>query len=265
MNSVGFIGAGNMATAIIRGISKANICDVILAFDLDNYKLDSLKKYGVISESSSNELVRKVNYLVLAVKPQHITSVLEDIKSDINQNTVIISIAAGITGSYLSKVLGFNAKVVQVMPNTPLMLSCGATAMSKSDYVSDAEFEYVKSIFDCAGKTEIIPKEKMNEIIPINGSSPAFIYKFAECFINYAKSVGLDEKVCLNLFSQSLIGSAKMLTDSGLSIEELIAMVSSKGGTTIAGLDGLKEMKLEDAVQVACEKCVKRAYELTLE
>ncbi|MFZ2539082.1 MAG: pyrroline-5-carboxylate reductase [Oscillospiraceae bacterium] len=265
MNCVGFIGAGNMATAIIGGIFKANICDAMFAFDLDENKLDNLKKYGVIAQSSSNELAKKVNYLLLAVKPQHIKAVLENIKADIKQDTVIISIAAGITGGYISKVLGFNAKVVQVMPNTPLMLSYGATAISKSDYVSDVEFNYVKSIFDCAGKTEIVPKEKMNEIIPINGSSPAFIYKFAECFINYGKSVDLDEKVCLTLFSQSLIGSAKMLTDSGLSIEELITMVSSKGGTTIAGLDGLKAMKLEDAVQTACEKCVKRAYELTLE
>lgn len=265
MNSIGFIGAGNMATAIISGIKNGSIeCD-IYAFDLNKIKLDNLNKYGVIATSSSVELVKKVDYLLLAVKPQHITQVLEEIKPHINHNTVIISIAAGITGAYISKVLSFSAKVVQVMPNTPLMLSLGATAMSKWNDVSDKEFEFAKSLFDCAGKTEIIPKEKMNEIIPINGSSPAFIYKFAECFVNYGKSVGIDEKVCLNLFAQSLVGSAKMLTDSGMSIEELITMVSSKGGTTIAGLDGLNEMKLNDAVLVACEKCVSRAYELTLE
>ncbi|MEG0693035.1 MAG: pyrroline-5-carboxylate reductase [Oscillospiraceae bacterium] len=265
MNQIGFIGAGNMATAIIGGIFKSNLCASISAFDLDENKLDNLKQYGVISKSSANELIKNLDYLLLAVKPQHITDVLSGIKADINHNIVIISIAAGITGDYITKVLGFHAKVVQVMPNTPLMLSCGATALSKSDYVSNEEFEYVKSIFDCAGMTRVISKDKMNEIIPINGSSPAFIYKFAECFTNYGKSVGIDEEVCLSLFAQALIGSAKMLTDSGLSIEELITMVSSKGGTTIVGLEALHAMKLEDAVQTACESCVKRAYELTLE
>ena len=265
MNQIGFIGVGNMATAIIGGISKSNLCASISAFDLDEEKLNNIKQYGVTVKKSAKELMCNLQYLVLAIKPQHISSVLEEIKFDIPKDIVIVSIAAGITSEYICKMLGFHAKVVLVMPNTPLMLSCGATALSKVDGVSEQEFAYVKSIFDCAGITEVIAADKMNEIIPLNGSSPAFIYKFAQCFIEYGKSVGIDEVVCLNLFSQTLIGSAKMLTESGLSIEELITMVSSKGGTTIAGLEQFKVMQLEHVVQTACESCVKRAYELTLE
>lgn len=263
MKQIGFIGAGNMATAIIRGIYQSNSEAVLLAYDLDGAKLEQLKKYGVTPASSSNELAQQVDYLLLAVKPQHMTEVLQSVKGDIKQDTVIISIAAGITEGYISAQLGFAAKVVLAMPNTPLMLSCGATALSKSACVSEEEFGYVRAIFDSAGITEVIPTDKMNEIIPINGSSPAFIYYFAECFVNYGKSVGLDEKACLNLFSQTLIGSAKMLTESGMSIAELITMVSSKGGTTIAGLEALHESKLEQTVQAGCERCVERAYELT--
>ena len=105
--------------------------------------------------------------------------------------------------------------------------------------------------------------EKMKEIIAINGSSPAFIYLFAKGFIEYAESVGIDKNAATELFSQSLIGSAKMITDSGYSIDELIKMVSSPGGTTLAGLDRLYEGKLTEVVGNACESCTKRAYELS--
>lgn len=263
MASIGFIGGGNMAGAIIGGIANAHVCDEIFVFDLDAEKVNGLKKLGAVAANSACDVVLRSDFILLAVKPQNIAEVLEEIRADIKQDSVIISIAAGITAEFISKMLSFEAKVVLVMPNTPLMLSCGATAMSRSGLVSDDEFAFVRTVFESAGIVEVIAQDKMNEIIPINGSSPAFIYRFAECFIGYGKSVGLDEKVCLNLFSQALIGSAKMMMESNLSISELITMVSSKGGTTIAGLEGLNENGLAEAVAAACEKCVNRAYELT--
>ena len=105
--------------------------------------------------------------------------------------------------------------------------------------------------------------DKMKEIIAINGSSPAFIYLYAKGFVQYAESVGIDGQTALELFAKSLIGSAKMLTDSGKTVDELIKMVSSPGGTTLAGLDGLYEGKLTDVVADCCERCTKRAYELS--
>ena len=112
------------------------------------------------------------------------------------------------------------------------------------------------------GMTAVIAPEQMKEVIAINGSSPAFIYLFAKSFLDYAAKVGLPETSAKELFAQSLIGSAKMITDSGYSIDELIRQVSSPGGTTLAGLDQLYEGKLSDAVRNACESCTKRAYEL---
>lgn len=263
MKKIGFIGAGNMATAIISGMSKSQTKNQILAYDLDKNKLENLKQYGVIEKTTAKQLVQEAEYLFLAIKPQNFSEVLSEIKSEIKEEMVIVSIAAGVTGEYISKELEFNAKVIQVMPNTPLLLGVGATALSRVESVSDVEFNLVKNIFDCAGITAVLPRDKMNEIIAINGSSPAFIYEYARCFIEYGKNVGLDEKVCLDLFAQSLIGSAKMMTQSGNSIDDLIKMVSSKGGTTIAGLEGLKENNLQKAVNSACENCTKRAYELT--
>lgn len=263
MPTIGFIGAGNMATAIISGISRADLCEDILGYDIGAEKLEALKKYGVIPYSDVVSMTKAADYLVLAVKPQQMEEALTPLIGQIKPETVVISIAAGVTADYISNLLGYAAKVVLVMPNTPLMLSCGATAMSKTPYVSDSEFGFVRSVFECAGIVETIPNDKMNEVIPINGSSPAFIYEFAKYFSEYGKSVGLDEKASLRLFSQTLIGSAKMMTESGLTIDELITMVSSKGGTTIAGLAAMRENGLEKAVKAGCESCVVRAYELT--
>ncbi|MFR4198968.1 MAG: pyrroline-5-carboxylate reductase family protein, partial [Ruminococcus sp.] len=155
-----------------------------------------------------------------------------------------------------------NAKVVLAMPNTPLLLGCGATALATEAPVSDAEFAVVRRIFDACGMTAVIEPAQMKEIIAINGSSPAFIYLFAKGFLDYAEQVGLSGDVAKELFAQSLIGSAKMITDSGYSIAELIRQVSSPGGTTLAGLDRFYAGNLTDVVQDACDHCTRRAYEL---
>ena len=148
------------------------------------------------------------------------------------------------------------------MPNTPLLLGEGATALSKVEPASDEEFALVCSIFDACGETAVLPADRMKEIIAINGSSPAFIYLFAKGFIEYAQEQGISAEAAEKLFAKTLIGSAKMITDSGNTIDELIKMVSSPGGTTLAGLDRLYEGNLVQTVKNACESCTKRAYEL---
>lgn len=262
MKRLGFIGTGNMATAIISSISRAALDAKIYGYDLDAAKLESLKSMGLTPIDSMNALCGTVDYLVLSVKPQNFTDVLSTIAPDLPHDTVVISIAAGITADAIRRMLGFDAKVVRVMPNTPLMLSCGASAMCKTDNVSDDEFAFAQEIFNCAGISKVIPTDKMNEIISINGSSPAFIYEFARHFIAFGEQSGIDSQVCMDLFAQTLIGSAQMMLQSGKPIEELIAMVTSKGGTTIAGLESLRENGFGNIVQKACERCTERAYEL---
>jgi pyrroline-5-carboxylate reductase len=139
----------------------------------------------------------------------------------------------------------------------------GATALSRLSGVTDEEFSFVKQIFECSGVVAEIPADKMNEIICINASSPAFIYLFAKSFTDYAAKTSIDEAAAKLLFSQALIGSAKMITDSGYTVDELIKMVSSPGGTTLAGLSALYDGNLAETVMDACERCTKRAYELS--
>lgn len=262
--SVGFLGTGNMGEAIIRGIAaKFGDNAEIYAYEIDGAKLEKLSEIGVKPLSCEKELCEKCKYVFLAIKPQVFESVLPKLAETVKSDTVLISIAAGISEDYIASICGKEVHTVIVMPNTPFLLGEGATALAKGAYTSDEEFEVVKRIFCTGGIAEVVPMTKMKEIIAINGSSPAFIYLFAKGFIDYAKSVDIDENTALKLFSQSLIGSAKMLTDSGKTVDELIKQVSSPGGTTIAGLNELYEGKLTEDVNAACKACTNRAYELS--
>lgn len=265
MIKVGFIGAGNMGGAIMKGIKNSSMSKDIELYVYDSFDaaMERAVAIGAASVNSEAELAASCDCVFLAVKPQQLDEVLERIKGEITKDKVIVSICAGITDEYIASKTIDGAKVVMVMPNTPLLLGEGATALSKSDSVSDDEFALVCNIFGSCGIYSVIPKDKMKEIIAINGSSPAFIYLYAQYFIDYAKSVGIDEAAATQLFAKSLIGSAKMITDSGKTLDELITMVSSKGGTTIAGLEQLRANGLEKAVTDCCKACTNRAYELS--
>jgi pyrroline-5-carboxylate reductase len=264
MTEIGFIGCGNMGFAIMNGISAQKANDIKLyAYDCYEPALSKAENIGAYPCESAAETVKKSKYVFLAVKPQQLDEVLDGISSEVTEEKVIISICAGITDEYIAKKTINNAKVVLVMPNTPFLLGEGATALAKSDSVTDEEFSFVCNIFSSGGICEVLPKDKMKEIIAINGSSPAFIYLYAQAFINYAESVGISQETAKNLFAKSLVGSAKMITDSGNSLKKLIEMVSSKGGTTIAGLEQLRAGNLNETVQNCCKACTKRAYELS--
>ncbi|MEG0614900.1 MAG: pyrroline-5-carboxylate reductase [Oscillospiraceae bacterium] len=265
MVNIGFIGAGNMGSAIMKGISNSKLSAEIKLFaaDTDAEKIKNLADYGVTPCDGAASLVKTCKYVFLAVKPQVLESVLETISAEVTENSVLVSIAAGISGEFIQSKTISNAKVVLVMPNTPLLLGEGASALAKVAPTSDNEFKMICDIFSACGEIAVISKNKMKEIIAINGSSPAFIYLFAKGFVDYAKSVDIDENVAKTLFAKTLIGSAKMITNSGNSIDELIKMVSSPGGTTLKGLDELYAGNLVQVVEKACDSCTKRAYELS--
>lgn len=265
MTKIGFIGTGNMGTAIIKGISKSQLAKNVELFatDIDTEKLKSLKEFNVTALINAIEICKNCKYVFLAVKPQMFDELLDNISEFVTEDTVLISIAAGITGEYIKSKTFSNAKVTLVMPNTPLLLGEGATALAKVEPITEPEFNLVCDIFASCGEIAVISEDKMKEIIAINGSSPAFIYLFAKGFIEYAKEQNIDEDIAKTLFSKTLIGSAKMITESGFSIDELIKMVSSPGGTTLKGLDELYKGNLVDVVKNACQACTNRAYELS--
>ncbi|MDR1673875.1 MAG: pyrroline-5-carboxylate reductase [Oscillospiraceae bacterium] len=257
MKNIGFIGAGNMGTAIIKALTGSRFN--IYAFDPD---ISKTSKLDVTVCKNSTELAENCEIVFLAVKPQVFDSVLKEIAGSVTENTVLVSIAAGIDSKYIRERTRPNAKVILAMPNTPLLLGKGAVALAKSDSVTAEEFAVIDKIFSYCGITGTLPEDKMKHIIAINGSSPAFIYLFAKGFTDYAKENGIDEGTAMRLFCQTLTGSASMLTDSGYSIDSLIEMVSSPGGTTLAGLKKFYDANLTETVRSACEACTERAFEL---
>lgn len=261
---IGFIGAGNMATAIINGLLKNKVVapENINVFDVNENQLKLMAEKGVTTCDTSTKVVTDSNIIVLAVKPQNYEEVLNGVKDSVSEEKIFVSIAAGISISYVQKALECNCPMVRVMPNTPLLLGKGATALCPSDNISEEDFSVVKDMFGLNGAVEVFTEDHMNEIIAVNGSSPAYIYLFAKVMADYAKSCGIDYDKAMNLICATLIGSAEMLKNSGDSAETLIEKVSSKGGTTIAALDKLREYHFEEAVTEAMKACTKRAEEL---
>lgn len=261
---IGFIGAGNMATAIINGIltNKAKDAEDISVFDLDAEKLSLMKEKGTDTVSSCKELAAKSDIIVLAVKPQNYDEVLSDIKDSVKDTTVVVTIAAGISIEYVRRGLGKNCPAVRVMPNTPLLLGKGATAVCRSENIGDDDFEEVFRMFSLSGDAVILPEDQMNAVIAVNGSSPAYVYLFAKSMVDYAVSVGIDRETALSLVCKTFEGSAAMLRESGDSPETLIQKVSSKGGTTIEAMKVLNEREVPKAIFDAMDACTKRAEEL---
>ncbi len=264
MKKVGFIGVGNMGAAIVRGILSSPLAKElsVSAYDQDEDKLAQLVSIGVHAAKGATEIAAENDYVFLVVKPQNMAQLLEDIRKKANREAIYVSIAAGISSAYIQQALGFDAKVVLVMPNTPFILGEGASALARTPLVSEDAFALVCRIFESRGKIAVLDESQMKEIIAINGSSPAFIYLFAKAFMSYAAAHGIAQETALPLFCQTLTGAAKMMTDSGKNIDELIEMVSSKGGTTIAGLSAFYERDLEGITREACERCLHRAEEL---
>ena len=261
---IGFIGAGNMANAIILGIlSNGVVAPVdIYVYDICEEKCNILAQKGITICSSINDVVINSQYIVLAVKPQNYEEVLLGVKDNVDNTKVFVSIAAGISINYVQTKLDCDVPVVRVMPNTPLLLGKGATAVCRSQNINDSDFEFVKDMFALSGIVEELTEDYMNTVISVNGSSPAYIYLFAKAMADYAQENGIAFDKALNLICATLEGSATMLRESGDTPDTLIQKVCSKGGTTIEAINTLNEYSFYDGIKKAMANCTKRAEEL---
>jgi len=166
-----------------------------------------------------------------------------------------------VTGA-LKAALGPEAKIILVMPNTPILVGEGATAMSRCEPTTAQEFQFAMELFQGGGVVREVPRDRMNEVIAVNGSTPAYIYLLAKYFCEYAQAQGIDGEAANALFSQTLVGAAAMMTQTGKTHQELIDMVTSPGGTTLAGLEALKAAGLEQTIRDCCDATIRRAYQL---
>ena len=258
------IGVGNMAKSIIAGITSSTLSvSKFYLFDKNEETYKSLENNNSFEYCKGiYDAVNSADCVLLSVKPQNYSEILEEIKCVPNFNKKLyISIAAGITSESVSNTLS-GATVIRVLPNLPMTIGKGVSAICKNDTANTDDFAFVDAVFASAGSTIIIDESEMNRIIGALSSSPAYVFKFIDAICKGASAQGLDGEALLDSVCDVVIGSALLLKNSGVSPSELISRVASKGGTTQKALDKLDEKDFDDIIADAMIACTARADEL---
>lgn len=257
---LGFIGAGNLASAIVRGVvaSKKIAPQEILIFDINTQKRSELQEeISVEIAESATDVAARCENVVIAVKPKDIAALVDEIKADAKENNpLIISTAAGTEIAKLLGCFGFEAKIARIMPNINAAVGEAITAVCVSESVSDSEKEFALDFCTCFGKSVYIEEKYFSAFTAIAGSAPAFAYMFADALATSGVKYGLPAKTAQDIAAQMLFGSAKMLLESDKPVSELVRNVCSPGGTTIEGVCSLKETGFENSVITAIDKTV---------
>lgn len=261
--SIGFIGAGNMGSAMIRGIINGNIAqpDSVYVFDSFSDKAERLRaELGITIASSPKEVASSCQILIPAVKPFNIADALSSIIDELTDEHLIISIAAGITIKQLKTMVQNKCYVIRTMPNTPALVGEGMTAVCKDPTVPEEYISLACSILQSFGKVELISEEQIHAATAISGSSPAYAFMFLEALADGGVMMGLPREQSYKMAAQSLFGAAKMMLETGKHPGELKDMVCSPSGTTIEAVaslekDGFRGIIIE-AVRACAEKCI---------
>lgn len=263
---IGFIGAGNMAKAMIGGIVKSSLVDVnkVTASDLNENALENAKKeYGINVTTDSKEVVKNSDIVVVAVKPNVYDIVLEGVKDLISDEKIIVTIAAGKTIESIENVIGKDKKVIRTMPNTPALVNEGMSAICKNKNITDEELDIVKNIFNSFGKAEVVNEYLIDAVIGASGSAPAYVFMFIEAMADAAVLAGMPRNQAYTFAAQAVMGSAKMVLETGKHPGELKDMVCSPGGTTIEAVKTLEEEGFRSAVIKAIGDCIEKSKEMS--
>lgn len=262
---LGFIGAGNMATALIRGMIDARLAspEQIHIADIDGNKVQQLiSTQGVSAIDANPALVKKCDIVVLAVKPQNMNAVLAEIAPAVRDDQCFISIAAGVTLARLESALGEKARVIRVMPNTPALIGAGAAGIARGSRASDDDVAQAQAIFEAVGMAVVLDEKMIDSVTAISGSGPAYVFYFVEALVHAAQEVGLDASVAEALVKQTVLGAARMVNELDQPPAALREAVTSPGGTTAAALKVMREGSFSDLILSAVQAATARSIEL---
>lgn len=258
---IGFIGCGNMATAMIGGILNFNLVKSsdIIASAKTQKSLDTIKeKFNINTTLSSKTVCENSDIIIIAVKPNIFDEVLREVLESISNNKIIVSVVAGKTIKNIESIVGSDKKIIRSMPNTPSLVNEGMSALCKNSNVNYEELNKVLDIFNSFGKTEIVDEKLIDVVIGASGSSPAYIYILIEAMADCAVKYGMSRDMAYKFISQSVLGSAKMVLETNIHPAKLKDNVCSPGGTTIEAVSKLEETGFRNsiisAMSVAIEK-----------
>ena len=262
---LGFIGTGNMAGAIMGGIIKKGIipAEEIIGSDIMETGRNHVKElYGIQVTADNKEVAEKADILVLSVKPQFYAETIQEIRESVREDQMVITIAPGKTLAWLEEQFGKKVKLVRCMPNTPALVGEGMTGVCCNEEVSDAEMQDVLKILESCGKAEMLPERLIDVVVSVSGSSPAYVFMFIEAMADAAVADGMPRAQAYRFAAQAVLGSAKMVLETGKHPGELKDMVCSPGGTTIEAVRVLEEKGMRSAVIEAMKACVKKGREM---
>lgn len=261
---IGFLGGGRMAEALIKGILKAGLADAekVVVVDPDSGRRKFLQETYSVSATEAQSSVVDCSIIILAVKPQVMGSLLDTCSIWMNSSHLVISIAAGIPLSFIEGRLDSGCRVVRVMPNTPALVLEGASALSGGVNVGSEDMETANRIFSAIGRSVMLAENYLDAVTGLSGSGPAYVFQFIESLIDGGVKVGLNRQDAQTLVLQTVLGSVKLAMESGEHPAQLKAMVTSPGGTTIAGLHELEKAGFTAGIMNAVEAATRRSEEL---
>ncbi len=263
--TIAFLGAGNMAEALVKGMLRAGVAapkEILLTDRRKDRLADLERRYGVRTTTDNLAATREARIVVLSVKPQAMNKVLDEVAPALDGSKLVISIAAGVPLAAVERKLGHGVRIVRTMPNTPALVGAGATAISAGDHATPEDMEQAKALFDAVGKTVVVDEPILDAVTGLSGSGPAYVFLIIEALSDAGVKVGLSRYDAQALAAQTLLGSAKLLIDSGEHPGLLKDMVTSPGGTAIAGLHTLEAGGLRTTLINAVESATNRSREL---
>lgn len=255
-----------MGQAMIQGMINSQIVEAqqISATAVSDETIDFVgDEYGIYISNDNKELAASSDILFLAIKPYIYEGVIQEIKSSVNENTIVVTVAAGITLEKMRNSFDFNLKVIRSMPNTPSLVGAGMSVLCPNDFVTEEDLAVVKELFESFGEAEIIEERLMDAVPAVSGSSPAFVYMFIEAMADAAVQQGFPRDKAYKLTSQAVQGAAKMVFETGRHPGELKDTVCTPGGTTIEGVNTLEQTGLRSSIIQAMNACTEHSRKLS--
>ena len=262
---IALLGTGNMAEALVKGLLRAGTAgadEILCAEPRAERREEIAARYGVTTLASNLEATEQADIIVLSVKPQTMEQLLDEIAPAVDHRKVVISIAAGVSIAAIARKLGAGVRIVRTMPNTPALVGAGATALARGAHATDADLEQARALFQAVGTTVIVEEQHLDAVTGLSGSGPAFLFLVIEALADGGVKVGLARPVALALAAQTVLGSGKLVLETGEHPGRLKDQVTSPGGTAIAGVHALEQGGLRAALMAAVEAATKRSREL---
>lgn len=264
--TIGFIGYGNMAQAIAKGVVNNGFVKAsnVYVTDVDTDKLRLAKKQmGFIATDSGQEMALIVDVLIIAVKPHQYEAIINEFKDQMRKDQIVVSIAAGLTIHTLERYFDEPVKLIRTMPNTPAMVGAGMTAMMPNRHMMPTDTDLIQKIFSSFGKAEIVDEALIDGVIVTSGSSPAYVYMMIEAMVQGGMNEGMSRDMATRFASQAVLGAAKVVIETGIKPNDLRDAVCSPNGTTIEAVNYLKSENFAEIVEGAMNACAVKSREMS--